>query len=158
MNDARVDIMVVMAFDAPAEAVWSIVGDYGDASGDFGRGFVAGVEVQGEGVGALRTLHLVPERGGGSVVERQAARDERGMYYAYELADRGPMPVTEYYGTAQVIPTSPTGCNLVWTNRYRPDGAPADALRAQSLETLHILETNLRTMLKERGLKARDGG
>lgn len=149
MNDARVDIMVVMAFDAPAEAVWSIVGDYGDASGDFGRGFVVGVEVQGDGVGALRTLHLAPA-GAGTVVERQTARDERGMYYAYELADRGPMPMADYYGTAQVVATGPASCNLVWTNRYRPDGAPADGLRAQSLQTLEILESNLKDMLARR--------
>ncbi|MEQ9228538.1 MAG: SRPBCC family protein [Parvibaculum sp.] len=150
MDDARIDIMVVMAFDAPAERVWAVVGDYGDTSGEFGSGFVAAVEVQGEGVGALRTLHLAPDRGGGTVVERQTARDERGMYYAYELAERGPMPVTEYYGTAQVIPVSATSCKLVWTNRYRPDGAPAEALRAQSLETLDILERNLKGMLARR--------
>ncbi|MEX0838517.1 MAG: SRPBCC family protein, partial [Parvibaculum sp.] len=101
-------------------------------------------------VGALRTLHLAPERGGGTVVERQSARDERGMYYAYELADRGPMPMADYYGTAQVIPTSADQCKLVWTNRYRPDGAPAEALRAQSLQTLEILERNLKAMLARR--------
>jgi len=60
------------------------------------------------------------------------------------------MPVTGYYGTAQVIPTSETQCKLVWTNRYRPDGTPADALRAQSLETLDILERNLKGMLARR--------
>lgn len=148
MSDERVDIMRVMAFDVPAEKVWAVVGDYGDTSGEFGRGFITGVDVQGAGVGALRTLHLVPERGGGTVVERQAARDERGMYYAYELADRGPMPVRDYYGTAQVIAVSSSACNLVWTNRYITDGAPADLMRAQSLETLDVLERNLKRMLQ----------
>ncbi|MEQ8380072.1 SRPBCC family protein [Parvibaculum sp.] len=147
MGDERVDIMRVMEFDASAERVWSVVGDYGDTSGEFGRGFISGVDVQGAGVGALRTLHLLPERGGGKVVERQTARDERGMYYAYELADRGPMPVRDYYGTAQVIAVSDDASRLVWTNRYMTDGAPADAMRAQSLETLDILERNLKRML-----------
>ena len=105
--------------------------------------------MQGDGVGALRTLHLAPE-GAGTVVERQTARDERGMYYAYELADRGPMPMADYYGTAQVIPVSANQCRLVWTNRYRPDGTPAEALRAQSLQTLEILESNLKDMLARR--------
>jgi hypothetical protein len=150
MSDTRVDIMVVMAFDAPAARVWSIVGDYGDTSGEFGRGFITGVEVEGSGVGALRKLHLDPARGGGDVIERQTARDERGMYYAYELADRGPMPVTDYYGTAQVIATSATTSELVWTNRYNADGVPVDAIRAQSLDTLTILERNLKDMLARR--------
>jgi hypothetical protein len=147
MPSELVHIVADHALTVGAPEAWAIIGNFGDATA-LGDGFVLRVDSLGEGVGATRTLHLLPEMGGGKVVERQAARDEAGMYYAYELADAGPLPMLDYYGSVHVIPVSANACRVTWTNRYRvADAAGIEAMRAQSLMILESIERNLRVAL-----------
>ena len=140
-----VHIVADMAIEAPAAEVWRFVGAFDDAA--LGQGFVSAVTSVGEGVGALRTLHLLPAFGGGKVVERQTARDDKGYYYAYELEDPAGLPFVDYYASALVASADPASCRVIWLNRYFTDAAAVNDMRKQSLAILEAIETNLRTAL-----------
>jgi hypothetical protein len=149
MPNEQVLICVTHRIDAAAERTWSYVGNFGEAR--LGIGFVDHGEIAGEGVGALRTLHFSPEFAGGRVVERQAARDEAGYYYAYEMADSGSLPFTDYRGSVHVIPLDLDEGLVVFTNRYRVAVELRDAMQRQSLALLEILEANLKRLVAAAG-------
>ncbi|MEL7028564.1 MAG: SRPBCC family protein [Pseudomonadota bacterium] len=138
-------ILSDIALDAPASDVWDIVGDF--CSDILGEGFVLKIEGEGNFQGALRTLHLHPDYGGGTVVERQVVRDDRGYYYSYELADPGPMPFKDYYGSAHVVPNSEATCRVIWTNRYRAPSELREPMMQQSKLLLVKIEESLRKAL-----------
>lgn len=73
----------------------------------------------------LRTLHL---KGGGTIVERQLARDDKTMSYSYSILE-SPLPVADYKSTLSVKPHG-TGSTLVWTGDFKAKGAP-DAKAAE---------------------------
>lgn len=148
MELEEVYIIADMAIDAPAEDVWRIIGVFDNPS--LGDGFLSSLTSNGEGVGALRTLHILPAFGGGTVVERQTARDDRGYYYAYELEDPGALPFVDYYASVQVAPASAKTCRVIWLNRYKTEAARIGDMRAQSLNLLQMIETNLNAELAVR--------
>ncbi len=131
---------------ASAETVWSVLGDFRHP--DLGRGFVASNTGSGDGVGALRALRIEERFGGGEVVERQTGRDDRGYYYAYELASEVPLPIEDYYGSVHAIPVTPSETRIVWTNRYRAPPELVDQLRERSLNILALIEGNLRELVE----------
>ncbi|QLC26444.1 SRPBCC family protein [Parasphingopyxis algicola] len=133
--------------DAPVDRVWAILGDF--AHSELGKGFVRELVGDGNEVGAVRTLHIAEEFGGGTIVERQAARDESGCYYAYEILDYGPMPFDDYYGSAHAIPTGPRSTSVIWTNRYTAPAGDAEEFRQRSLAILNVLEGNMRRLVKD---------
>jgi hypothetical protein len=132
--------------DAPVERVWPVLGDFRHP--ELGRGFLAGVTGEGEGVGALRTLHLGDELGGGEVVERQTDRDDDGYYYAYELVGDVPLPIDHYYATVHAIPVSAESTRVIWTNRYHVPADEADEQVKRSRSFLDLIEVNLRRVLE----------
>lgn len=136
------------SFAVSAEKVWAIIGDYAAKSG-MADGFAKIVAVDGEGVGAIRTYEIDPSVGEGIIRERQAARDEEGMYYAYDLLE-APMPWINYYGSAHVIALSENSCQVIWTNRYQPTEGDAEEHRTRSYLTLDLIEKNMNRIL---GLK-----
>ncbi|WP_425409906.1 SRPBCC family protein [Hyphococcus sp.] len=144
----QVYITADMAIDAPSQDVWSIVGAFGEPT--LGKGFVTKVELEGEGVGAVRTLYLTNDVVGDVVRERQTGRDERGMYYAFELIDTGGIPFTDYYACAHVVPVDENSCRLLWLNRYRAAPAAVADMKAQSHKLLQLVERNLKEALKGR--------
>lgn len=144
----QIHILADMRVDAPAKDVWAIVGAF--SSPALGNGFLLGVTGEGEGVGALRTLHLLPELGGGKVVERQTARDDRGYYYAYELDDPGVLPLVDYYASAQVAPVDEGRCRVIWLNRYKVEPVLVLDMRKQSVTLLEMIEANLKAELAAR--------
>lgn len=142
----QVYIIADMHINAPAQDVWAMVGAFADPA--LGKGFVSHVTLEGEGVGAVRTLHLKDNITGGVVMERQTGRDDRGMYYAYELADPGDMPFTDYYGSAQVAPVDHSSCRVIWLNRYRTSSSRVSEMRTQSRLLLELIERNLKEALE----------
>lgn len=97
---------------APADAVWALVGNIGDET--IGKGLVERIEVIGEGVGALRLLHLP---GGAVLRERIEAYSEADRYYVYRVIDSGPFNFTNYLAMARVTPAGPDACILSWNTQ-----------------------------------------
>ncbi len=105
---------------APASAAWEKLADFG------GLGWMPGVEkveVEGEGIGAVRTVSMGPM----TVKERLESFDDEGRSLSYSITE-GPMPVQNYLATIRVSETG-SGCRVVWSARFDPpEGVPADAI------------------------------
>jgi hypothetical protein len=95
-SDLYAEVLLTHEVQAPANEVWAIVGDWSLAK--LAAGALDRVDVNGAGVGAQRTLHLPKTMGGGSVTERQIARDDTLRTYIYSLEDFGSLPWAEYVG------------------------------------------------------------
>lgn len=144
----QVYITADMSINASAQEVWAIVGDFFNPA--LGKGFVSHVTAEGEGIGAIRTLHLTDNVVGGQVRERQTGRDDRGMYYAFELVDTGGIPFTDYYASAHVAPVDEKNCRLIWLNRYKTSAYNVKEMKAQSRMLLEMVERNLTEAMEAR--------
>jgi hypothetical protein len=107
---------------APADEVWSIVRDFGSIA-DWAPP-IADADLDGEGVGAERTLTLAD---GGQVVERLEALDDDDRTLRYSIVD-GPLPVAEYEGTFSVTAIDDSTCEVAWGSTFTVDGPPEDEI------------------------------
>ncbi|MFT5560171.1 MAG: hypothetical protein ACI9Z9_000044, partial [Litorivivens sp.] len=79
--------------NANAKAVWDILGDFG---GIKIGGPITAFEIEGDGVGAVRTITM----GGANVVERLEVFDASDMSLKYVIInDDCPLPVSGYSAT-----------------------------------------------------------
>jgi len=85
-------------------------------------------EVEGEGVGAVRTLTL---RGsGGVIVERLDARDAGAHSYTYSIINDCPLPVSNYSATVRLSAAGAGQTRVDWVGRFDPKGKPeADVVK-----------------------------
>lgn len=118
---------------ADAEKVWRVIGDF------------CGIEDWHPAIEScaldktdpkMRTLTL---KGGGTIVEKQTARDDKKMSYSYQIVE-SPLPVANYSSTIKVA-KSGSGAKVTWTGKYKAKGAPA----AKAKETIDgIYEAGLK--------------
>jgi len=107
---------------AAIDEVWKIVGDF--------PGFVEAmgvpVEVEGEGVGATRTIAMGPS----PTIERLEKLDNDAKMLQYSLI-RGPLPVENYLATMQLSAVEGGRTRLEWSSDFEPAGiSEADAIEA----------------------------
>lgn len=106
--------------NATAAAVWELVRDFGDVS-RWSAG-ITSCELDGEGVGAVRTIKL----GGMVIRERLEAFDEAARSFSYSIVD-GPLPLAGYLSTF-VVADAEGGAQITWSSGFEPAGmAEADA-------------------------------
>ena len=106
--------------NANAKAVWDILGDF---AGVKVGGPVTAVNVEGEGVGAVRTITM----GGANIVERLEAYDADAMALKYAIInDDCPLPVSNYSATINVTANGDNACTVDWVGTFEPKGAPED--------------------------------
>lgn len=115
-------VTVTENINASADRVWAVLSDFG---GIKVGGPITSVEVEGKGVGMVRTLGL----GGGKVVERLDRFDPSARVFAYSIInDDCPLPVSGYSATVQITDNGNGTCKVDWTGRFEPKGASeADA-------------------------------
>jgi len=101
-----------------AAAVWKLMSDFGGLKA-WSPGMES-CEVDGEGVGAVRTFSMP---GGIVVKERLEALDHDGKTYSYSIVE-APLPATDYLATVTVHEAGPGRTKIVWTSEFEPDGAP----------------------------------
>lgn len=107
---------------AAPETVWKAIGEFcGIADWHPAVEKCALSEKDGN---TLRTLTL---KDGGTVVERQEARDEGAMSYTYTMLE-SVLPVANYRSTIHVA-KSGNGSRVTWTCNFRSKGAPNDRTR-----------------------------
>jgi len=99
------------AIRLPVDAgrAWALIGDIGDVR--VGAEFVDCIEVEGSGVGAVRSLHI---KGGIVVRERIEEYSAEDRYYVYRVIDPGPLDFTHYLAMASVQPAGPHECIFMW--------------------------------------------
>ncbi len=111
---------VVEKVAASAADVWAQLGDFvGIKIG----GLIESFEVEGEGVGAVRTIGLA----NGSVVERLDHHDAEQRIFTYSIInDDCPLPVSSYSATVKIADDGDGSCTVEWTGTFEPKGAPEE--------------------------------
>lgn len=139
-------VEIARRIEAPADKAWAFIGDFSGTV--LTRGYVAGVEATGGEVGALRTYHLDPSIGGGSVVERLVELDNAERVICYDMVDYGPLPWGDYRGRIQVTPAGPDACIFVIRTHFVPiDPNQGDELRNLSRGNIEMYIANLEAAL-----------
>ncbi len=100
-----------------ADKVWDLIGGF-NALPDW-HPAIEKSEIEGEGKGSVRTLHLA---GGGTITERLEQLDDEGKHYSYAILS-SPLPVADYKGTIR-LQDDGDGCKVVWESEFQPAGAP----------------------------------
>ena len=109
-------VKVIENIDGSAEDVFSILGDF---AGVETGGPITSVEIEGEGVGAVRTINTV----NGRVIERLDEYDENLMTFSYSIInDDCPLPVAGYSSKVEVI-SNGESCTVSWIGTFEPKGA-----------------------------------
>jgi hypothetical protein len=117
-EENALEIIVRREFAAAADAVWSIVGDF---AGCARWCLVGSCTVEGEGIGAVRT---VTGAGGGmaddlKLKQQLTAFDPKARELAYNMADSDGLPWTDYRSRIRVAQTS-EGCEVTWVCHVNP--------------------------------------
>lgn len=111
------EVIVRRRVGAPAKRCWDVLSDFAGLA-DLSP-MIESCEVEGEGVGAVRTLSAA---GGMKLQERLEAHDEAGMTFSYAIIGDNPLPLTDYYSTVTIEPAGDDACTIDWRGRYRPKG------------------------------------
>lgn len=124
---------------ASAARVWRVVGDFGGLIEAILDGREGRVRVEGDGVGALRTVTV----GEDTMVERLEEQDDQSWRTSYSMPVTGPFPVTGYRSTIQLTPAGEGRCDLEWTGTFEPAGVSEDvaasAVRRVYVEAIAML-------------------
>jgi carbon monoxide dehydrogenase subunit G len=111
------EVIVRRKVAAPAKRCWDLLSDFGGIA-DMSP-MIESCEVEGEGVGAVRTLGAA---GGMKLQERLEAHDEAGMTFSYSIIGDNPLPFTDYLSTVTIEPAGEGACTIDWRGRFQPKG------------------------------------
>jgi uncharacterized protein YndB with AHSA1/START domain len=102
----------------PARTVWDAIGGFNSLAK--WHPAVAKSEEAKEGTATVRRLTL---HGGGTIVERLDAKDDRQRTYTYSILE-GPLPVTGYTAKLHVAENNDgRSCSVEWSSAFEPSGA-----------------------------------
>jgi hypothetical protein len=109
-------VQVVEGIEASASDVWNILSDFG---GIKVGGPIEAFEIEGEGVGAVRTITT----GGGQVIERLDQFDVDALTFAYCIVNEdNPLPVSNYSSIVKIAADGDKSCTVEWTGTFEPKG------------------------------------
>ena len=109
-------VQVVENIAASAADVWQILADFG---GVRVGGPITAFEIEGEGVGAVRTITM----SGGQVIERLDVHDESVLTFTYSILNEdNPLPVSNYSATVKISPEEDNQCCVDWTGTFDAKG------------------------------------
>jgi hypothetical protein len=115
--------------NAPADAIWQVISDFGAAGHSLAR--VVNCTVEGEGVGALRT---VTSADGSTILERLESLDKTAQRLSYSLLTD--TPFHNCLTTMAVRNLGSSQAELEWSATFEADGLPAS-------EAVALLESAL---------------
>ena len=120
---------------APVDRVWAVLADLSNPA--IGTGITARIEIDYTHGAPIRTLHLLPELGGGAVRETIERLDPAARVLGYRVIDPGPVPMSHYVGAFELA-DSGSGTRLGYVAEF---SAPADQIDALAV----IAAANFRT-------------
>lgn len=117
------EVIVREEIDASVDAVWDLMSNFGGVADT--SPMIERCDVEGDGVGAVRTLHM---QGGLQLKERLEAFDPAGRTWSYSIVEPSPLPFKDYVST---VTLSDAGgrCAIEWRSTFEPDGAPEEQAR-----------------------------
>jgi hypothetical protein len=94
-------------------------------------GETSSIEVHGEGIGAVRDIHLSTQ---GYVQHRLVALDPERRSFSYTLTAGKPIGMQDYVVVASVTPHAAGGCVIRWYGRMTPDASLDERVIGAALE------------------------
>ena len=110
------NISLSATINAPADSIWKDISDFQGV--DKYLAIVTGSQMEGSGVGAIRTLTL---DNGATVVERLESLDEQSKSLIYSFVD-SPMQVSGYVATMQIEDSGENQCEITWSSVFELTG------------------------------------
>ncbi|MCP5178369.1 MAG: SRPBCC family protein [Pseudomonadales bacterium] len=115
----------------PADVVWEEIRHFDRVLHWIPGGETSRINVRGEGVGAVRDIHLSTQ---GYVQHRLVEYDNSKRSFSYELTAGKPIGMQDYVVVASVVPLDAGRCTLSWSGRMSADStlneeAVGDALK-----------------------------
>jgi hypothetical protein len=110
-------------FEISADDLWAALRDFGEVSwlpGD------PDFEVEGEGVGMIRTIRTPPIP---TVREQLDAIDDDERAVRYRVIEGNPMPVLDYRAQMKVVDIGGGRSRLEWSSTWEPDGVSEEDAR-----------------------------
>ena len=120
------EVRMTRRYGVPAEEIWGLLRDFGGIQRWNQQG-IESVRVEGEGVGAIRTIGLP---GGASLQERLEAFDEDDLSFSYSFTGELLLPLADYLASMTVIPVDEGSCEVVWESTFGPGELTEDQARA----------------------------
>jgi hypothetical protein len=116
------EVMVTGEIDAPVEALWKVVSNFGEIAWMQG---LDKFEVSGEGPGMIRHVYA----GGADAIQEQLEFiDEDARRLGYTIIVNNPMPVSDYHATCTAVDLGNGRSRLDWGCTFTPtEGVAEDA-------------------------------
>ena len=111
------EVIVRRKVAASAKQCWDVLSNFAGVA-DMSP-MIETCTVEGEGVGAVRTLGMP---GGLSIQERLESQDEAGLNYSYSIIGDSPLPFSDYLSTVKIEAAGNDACIVDWRGRFEPKG------------------------------------
>jgi carbon monoxide dehydrogenase subunit G len=125
LGGSEVEVKITGKFAASAQSVWELLRDFGGIRRWNSNG-IESVSVEGEGVGAVRTIGIP---GGVELQERLEAYDEAGRSFSYSFFGKPVIPLEDYYATMTVFEEGEDQCRVDWESSFEHAAMEAQAAR-----------------------------
>ena len=112
------EVLVTEDLPAPATKIWGLVRDFGGIQKWLGD-MVQGLELEGEGVGAIRIISLP---GGTKLYEQLKEFNEEERSFSYAIVRESPLPVSDYLAKLKLVETGADSCRIEWSSTFEPVG------------------------------------
>ena len=116
---------ITKKMNVPAEQAWDAIRQFGRLDVWFPS--MAECKIEGEGIGAIRSLTL--DGGLGSIKDRLVALDEDNHRLTYERTE-SPFPVTSYLGNVEVFDSFDSQAVVVWTIDFESEPEMSEPVAA----------------------------
>jgi hypothetical protein len=110
-------------FPVPAERLWKVVADFGALADWWPAGTLEKVEVEGEGVGMVRSIYTIV---GIVLHEKLESIDDATRTLELSIVGDLPAGMEEYHATGSVREGEAGGCVLVWEGHYKVPSEAAE--------------------------------
>lgn len=126
-----IDVEVRRDTDLSADVVWEEIRHFDRVLNWIPGGDTSTIRVVGEGVGAVRDIHLSTQ---GYVQHRLVAFDDTARMFSYVLTAGKPIGMQDYVVVATVTPVDAGHCTIRWSGRMTADASLNDAEIGEALK------------------------
>ena len=116
------EVLVTDQINASADSVWELVRDFGGIK-KWNSGAISDISVEGEGIGAVRTITLPGEL---TLQEELRGFDAAERSFSYAIVGDSPMPVSDYLATLTIVPVSADLCRVEWGSTFECGDFPEE--------------------------------
>ena len=123
-------VIVEKTLNAPIEKIWALCADFGNIDWFKGNGVPGAekVEVEGEGIGMARIIHMAGFDE--PIKEVLTAMDPQNYNYSYDILPNPLMPFTDYKATGTLTALADGSTKATWRASFESDTLSAEDANA----------------------------